>query len=171
MVGEETTMAEGCKPWWQGRRGEWYVAGQVLLGLLVFCGPGTWPGLPYWPPRLAVVARATGAILMATGAGLLAVGGWYLGRRLTPLPLPKANGDLVQTGPYRLVRHPMYAGGLLLGYGWALWTCGWLTLAYATGLLVFLDRKSAREERWLAERFPEYPNYQRRVRKLIPWIY
>ena len=106
-----------------------------------------------------------------SGVCLLLAGLVRLGSNLTPLPFPKEDATLVQTGPYRLVRHPMYSGGIILAYGWALAAGGWLTLAYATVLLVFLDIKSAREEQWLAERFPDYSDYQRRVRKLIPFVY
>ena len=48
---------------------------------------------------------------------------------------------------------------------------GWLTFVYVAALFVLLDVKSRREERWLVEKFPEYPAYQRRVRKLIPFVY
>jgi protein-S-isoprenylcysteine O-methyltransferase Ste14 len=65
----------------------------------------------------------------------------------------------------------MYAGGIALAYGWALVVRGGLTLVYATVLLIFLELKSAREERWLAAKFPDYRDYQRRVRKLIPFIH
>jgi len=65
----------------------------------------------------------------------------------------------------------MYAGGILLACGWALVAHGWVTLVYAAVLVVLLDIKCAREERWLVEKYPEYPDYQRRVRKLIPFVY
>jgi protein-S-isoprenylcysteine O-methyltransferase Ste14 len=65
----------------------------------------------------------------------------------------------------------MYGGGLALALGWALYVRGWLTLGYVGVLFAFLDVKSRREERWLAERFPAYVTYQQRVRKLIPFVY
>ena len=59
----------------------------------------------------------------------------------------------------------------MLAFGWAFVARGWLTLAYAAILLAFLDLKSAREERWLEARYPEYAAYRERVRKLIPFVY
>jgi protein-S-isoprenylcysteine O-methyltransferase Ste14 len=158
-------------PWWRGTRGEWLVATQLVLIAVVFLGPRTLPGLPLWPAPLARISICTGAALASAGGCLLLAGLLRLGSNLTPLPYPKPHATLVQTGPYRLVRHPMYAGGIALAYGWALVVRGGLTLVYATVLLIFLELKSAREERWLAAKFPDYRDYQRRVRKLIPFIH
>ena len=109
--------------------------------------------------------------MMFAGSSLLLTGLIRLGRGLTPLPYPKDGAQLIQTGPFAVVRHPMYCGGLCLAFGWALYIQGWLTLGYVIALFVFLDAKSRREERWLAEKFPAYATYRRRVRKLIPFIY
>jgi protein-S-isoprenylcysteine O-methyltransferase Ste14 len=94
-----------------------------------------------------------------------------MGAAITPLPLPPDGARLIEGGPYRIVRHPMYAGAILMAFGWALAARGWLTLGYAALLFAFLDLKTRREERWLAERFPGYAAYRRRVRKLIPFVY
>jgi protein-S-isoprenylcysteine O-methyltransferase Ste14 len=164
-------MGSAPSPSWRGSRGEWYVVGQVVLIAVVFLCPRTLPGLPAWPEPLARISLFAGAALAFAGIGLLLAGSFGLGPNLTPLPFPRADAILVQTGPYRIVRHPMYAGGIALAYGWALFVRGWLTLGYATVLLVFLEVKASREERWLSDRFPDYPDYQRRVRKLIPFIH
>jgi protein-S-isoprenylcysteine O-methyltransferase Ste14 len=164
-------MSATRPPWWRGARGEWYVAAQLVLIAVVFLAPRTLPGLPAWPAPLAQIGVLAGSALMFAGGMLLLAGFVSLGPNLSPLPCPRPNATLVQTGPYRLARHPMYAGGVLLAYGWAFVVHGWLTLVYATILLVFLDIKSAREERWLTATFPDYAEYQRRVRKLIPFIY
>jgi protein-S-isoprenylcysteine O-methyltransferase Ste14 len=87
------------------------------------------------------------------------------------LPYPKEGTKLIEKGPFALVRHPIYSGGLVICLGWALYVQGWLTLGYVLVLFVFLDVKARREEKWLVERFPVYTNYQQRVRKLIPFIY
>ena len=44
-------------------------------------------------------------------------------------------------------------------------------IALAVVLLGFFDLKSRREERWLEERFPEYPAYRAQTRRLVPWLY
>jgi protein-S-isoprenylcysteine O-methyltransferase Ste14 len=158
-------------PWWKGTRGEWLVVMQVVLMGLVFLGPRTVFGQPTWSFPFPQVWPVAGGVSIVGGGALLIAGLVRLGRGLTPLPYPKDGAEFIQTGPYALVRHPMYSGGLALGLGWALYVQGWLTLGYVAALFVLLDVKSRREERWLAERFPAYAAYQQRVRKLVPFIY
>ncbi len=158
-------------PWWKGRRGEWYVVAQIALILLVFIGPRTLNGWPAWHAPFVWLASAGGGIVFLAGILLLAAAIFRLGPNVTPVPYPKEQGTLVETGPYRFVRHPMYCGGMMIALGWALLVHGWLTLAYAAIMLAFFDIKSRREERWLKEKFPGYGSYQKRVRKLIPFVY
>ncbi len=148
----------------RGPRGEWYVAGQILLMALVFFGPRgdlSMPGL----------FRVVGGVCLALGIGLFASGFLQLGSNLTPLPKPKKDATLVTTGPYRIVRHPIYSGGSLVALGWAFWVLSWLTLGYAIVLFAYLDFKSRREERWLVAKYLDYREYQRRVHRLIPFLY
>jgi len=161
----------GHGPWWKGARGEWLVVLQVVLMLLVFFGPRTLGGHPTWPFPWRRACPILGAVLMVTGGALLGTGIVRLRRSLTPLPYPRDGAELIQTGPYALVRHPMYAGGLVLALGWALLVHSWLTLAYVAVFFVFADIKSRREEHWLTEKFPAYAAYRKRVRKLIPFVY
>ena len=151
--------------------GEWYVVGQIALILLVFFGPHTFPGWPKWMSPFTWLVSIGGGILLAAGVLLLAVAIFRLGTNLTAVLYPKEQGTLIETGPYRLVRHPMYCGGILISLGWAFLVHGWLTLGYAIMILVFFYVKSRREEEWLKAKFPGYREYQKRVRKLIPFIY
>jgi len=158
-------------PWWKGARGEWLVVAQVALIALVFFGPRAVSGGRGIAFPLPGVARIVGMVLMILGGALLFAGIFRLGKGLTPLPYPRDGSALVETGAFGLVRHPMYGGGLVLALGWALCVRSWLTLAYVVILFAFLDLKSRREERWLAEKFPGYESYRRRVRRLIPFLY
>lgn len=156
---------------WLGRRGEGYVALQaVLLALLLF-GPRHLTALPDWPAWSRWPAHLAGLALMVAGLALALASAFRLGRGLTPLPHPRDDCKLVTSGPYALVRHPIYSGILLAAFGWGCFVQGGLSLVWAFCLLIFFDIKSRREEAWLTERFPAYRAYQQRVRKLLPFIY
>ncbi len=158
-------------PWWRGTRGEWYLVPQAGLFILLAVGPRTWPGLPEWTAGWSRASAVAGGVLLVAGAFLAGAGAVNLGRNLTPLPRPKDDATLVVTGAYRIVRHPIYSGLAAMAFGWGLWVHGWLTLGYALLLFLFFDLKSRREETWLTEKYPTYADYQRRVRKLIPFVY
>jgi len=164
-------MSEPGAPWWKGERGEYYVVAQVFLFALVLFGPAAIPGMEPWSEPLATAARVAGALLMVAGALLSASGILRLGDNLTPLPYPKECAELVQSGPYRIVRHPIYSGLIIAALGLGLWRTSLLTLGYALLLLVFFDVKSRKEEAWLAEKYAGYAEYRTRVKKLLPWIY
>jgi methanethiol S-methyltransferase len=155
---------------WVGERGEGYVVLQVLLIALVLFGPRTWPGLPAWPASLVRIALPVGIVLMALGTAFMVSGIVALGRNLAAVPRPKQGATLVERGPYRIVRHPMYTGAILIAFGWAFAVSGWLTFLYACLIVVFLAKKTAREERWLCQELPGYVDYQRRVGRLIPFV-
>lgn len=95
---------------------------------------------------------------------------WRLGR-FNVLPDVLAGARLVTSGPYRFIRHPMYAA-LLLG------TLGLVgnaptPLRVATWVVLMIDFlfKLNYEEKLLSERFPDYPAYQKISKRLIPWVY
>ena len=94
-----------------------------------------------------------------------------LPRSFSPFPRPVEGAPLIETGAYRLVRHPIY-GGLILGaLGWALVTSSVVALVGGGLLFVLFAAKGRREEAWLAAIHPDYGAYQRRTKRLIPWIY
>ena len=151
-----------------GPRGEgWVVLQGVLLVAIAACGLLT----PAWSGPARALTSAVGAVLVALG-GLLAVAGVRdLRENLTPLPRPRDTGDLVETGAYRLARHPIYGGLVLASLGWGLVIAVPAAIALGLGLLAFFDLKSRREEAWLVDRFPGYPAYRGRTRRLIPFVY
>ncbi len=159
-------------PWWRGSHGEWYVVTQIALLVLMFLSPRTLPGWPIWTPNFIWLATIAGGFLLLAGVLLFVPAIFRLGSNLTAVPYPKEQGTLIETGPYKLVRHPIYSGVILSVFGWAFLAHGWLTLGYAIVILVFLDIKSRREEQWLKEKFLGYEAYQKRViHKLIPFLY
>ncbi len=94
-----------------------------------------------------------------------------LGKNLTPLPYPREDGELVQTGIYSIVRHPLYSGLILGALGWTIFQMSLSHFIATAILLIFFDIKSNREETWLTQKYPDYSEYRQRVKKLIPGIY
>jgi len=125
---------------------------------------------PVWDGPVRVVGVVVGLGLMAIGGWLAIRGARDLGDALTPLPHPRDGSTLVQTGVYANIRHPIYGGIVLGSFGWGLCWASVATLVLAAILWAFFTIKSMREEAWLVERFPEYPAYRARTRRLIPWI-
>ena len=158
--------AQGTPGLW-ARGGGWVVAQLLLAGLALVAA---WIG-PRLPTPVRRVSRLVGAPVLGLGALTLLLGTAGLGRNLTPFPMPKSDATLVQDGAYGYVRHPIYSGIVLGVIGWALLGGRWAGLLAALAVGVFFDAKASREEGWLIARFPEYPAYRRRVRKLIPYVY
>ena len=149
--------------------GGWWVVAQFPLLILAYLIPD-WTGRQLPLPELDWVAWL-GLVLVVIGALQFAAGAVALGPALTPFPRPLKKAVLRTRGVYGLVRHPIYTAVLLMAIGWALYQHSPAGLAFDAVLFLFFDRKAAREEKWLVERFADYPAYRRRVKKLIPWIY
>lgn len=154
-----------------GPRGEGWVLGQfVLLGLIALLSLPRLPDL-LPPDGVSWLAFATGAMALAVAGSTLLSGFRDLGRNLTPLPRPRDDAELVESGIYTTVRHPIYAGLILAGLGWSTLTRSLPAIVVAVLLAIYLDLKSRREEAWLAERYPGYAAYARRTKRFVPRVY
>lgn len=121
--------------------------------------------------RYSPVIVIAGMVLMLVGAGVALAGAMALGRNLTPFPKPSDSAQLVRHGIYAVIRHPLYTSVIAVALGWALVWQSWPALLVAVMLVPFFHAKARHEERWLREKFPDYADYERRVRRFIPWIY
>jgi protein-S-isoprenylcysteine O-methyltransferase Ste14 len=86
-------------------------------------------------------------------------------------PLPRAGGRLIQHGPYRWIRHPMYTALLLAAVAAARFANDletWLVLAALAAVLV---TKAHVEERAMTQRHPSYRDYQQRTWRFVPGLY
>jgi protein-S-isoprenylcysteine O-methyltransferase Ste14 len=78
-----------------------------------------------------------------------------------------------QEGPYRFVRHPAYSGVLLICIGFGVAVQNWLSLAVAVvpSVAAILYRIRVEERELASSLGTEYVQYQKRTRRLIPWIW
>lgn len=112
-----------------------------------------------------------GAALVAVGLLFSAAARMQLGGNWSGTVTLKQDHTLTRSGPYRVVRHPIYTGMLLAVLGTAVAEGEWRALvAFAAVLAAFL-RKVRIEERFMLEAFgEEYAGYQREVPALVPWL-
>src|SRR5204863_6983226 len=95
-----------------GPRGEGWLAVQLLLGAAIAgCG---FVGV-YWPGLADSFLGILGLLIAVAGTLLVVLGLLALGRSFTPLPRPRVRTRLRESRIFRLVRHPVYGGAILLG--------------------------------------------------------
>ena len=145
---------------------------------------GMWAGillnfwLPLWLPSASITWHRTlifslGIILMLLGVAFR----WYairaLGQYFTRDVAVHPSQQIVQTGPYRYIRHPAYSGTLLTMLGLGLTMTNWASViaVVAGALLGHLYRISV-EEKTLCEQIGQpYVEYMQHTRRLLPFIF
>ena len=117
--------------------------------------------------------RSVGLIVFLAGLALRWYAIIYLGRFFTVNVAIAADHRLIDTGPYRYVRHPSYSGALLAFLGLGLCIANWLSLACALipTFFAFLWRIRVEEAALSAGLGDAYREYMHHTRRLIPAIY
>lgn len=135
------------------------VALQFILIMLV--------AYPFHAPTLTVLNVS----LFTLGIIVLFLALFAMKRRtFTVMPEPKQQGELVMSGIYRLVRHPMYLAVLLCAIGASLaYREDWKWYLSAL-LMLLLIAKIRREEKLLLKRYPDYAAYRAKVKSIIPFL-
>lgn len=129
-----------------------------LLGALLLTGP-------WFASSIGFTLQALGGLL-----GVWAIQTMHIGH-FNIIPDPKPDSDLVQAGPYKFIRHPMYMAILLVFTPLVIEHISLLRLGIWAGLVTTLLAKLHYEESLLKCRYSDYTDYQTRSHKLIPYIY
>lgn len=127
--------------------------------------------LRYSQPLASLPLRIFGLVLCIIGVSLAIYARKYLGRNWGMPMSHKEDGELVTSGPYSVIRHPIYTGVMmaLLGTGLASYPL-WIAFS-VIGCIYFIFSAIQEEKRMLREFSGEYPAYMARTKRLIPLIY
>lgn len=121
----------------------------------------------------APAARVIGVVIYAMGLGLRWYAIIYLGRFFTVNVAIATDHQLIDTGPYRYVRHPSYTGALAAFLGLGLVLANWASVALVTIPIfaVFARRMRVEEAALLQGLGAQYRAYMDRTQRLIPGVY
>ncbi|MBL7646510.1 MAG: isoprenylcysteine carboxylmethyltransferase family protein [Candidatus Hydrogenedentes bacterium] len=153
--------------------GFWLAAGTGLF-FLTFCATAALRLIaPDWLPWLELPLsgplRWLGLALMSLGAALHLWGARHLGRNLTVTISTIEGHQLVTTGPYRWIRHPLYTGGMLESLGACLLLASGIVGASALAFWILIVVRTPREEARLLETFgADYTRYAKQVGRFLP---
>jgi protein-S-isoprenylcysteine O-methyltransferase Ste14 len=114
--------------------------------------------------------QGIGLALFVLGLALAVWARTYIGRNWGMPMSEKADPELVTTGPYSVIRHPIYSGIILAMIGTTLAvSLYWLVAVVLVG--AYFLYSAAMEERYMTEVFPEaYPRYKQSTKMLIPFV-
>ena len=158
---------------YQERRGFLRYALPLLIGAyLIFKGPRLSDPLDLRViPHVAAIAW-TGAVLCIAGLGFCVWARFTLGRNWSGVVTFKGGHELIMRRPYAIVRHPIYTGLLVMIVGTV------IVFGHVAGIIALpfvcwgLWIKLRYEEKLMREKFPDqYAAYQRRVKRLIPFVF
>ena len=138
--------------------------GLFFLSLLMFSGNSEAP--------MALPLALLGCLLGLAGAGLVVRSRAELGPAWSLVPRADQDMGLVTTGPYRLVRHPIYLGLALLAMGEALAFNSWpAVLIVLSGIVPTFAWRARAEEELLSRTFDErYALYRKQTKMIIPHL-
>ena len=112
-----------------------------------------------------------GLVLFAVGLGFAIWARVHIGRNWGTPMSQKDDPELVTSGPYHLVRHPIYSGILIAGVGTAV-ALSWFWLIAVVLAGIYFVYSATVEERNMAKQFPEtYPAYRRSTKMLVPFVF
>ena len=93
-----------------------------------------------------------------------------LDRNLTPFPTPKENGNLIRTGLYKFVRHPIYSGIILSAFGFGFYQGSLWKISVGIVLWILFHFKSKYEEYLLSKHFSDYEMYKKTTSRFFPFL-
>jgi protein-S-isoprenylcysteine O-methyltransferase Ste14 len=144
----------------------------IIPAAVLLTVPGSrlhWLGMRFLPDTM--IPYWLGLLMVIAGLAFAVWARMHLGRNWSGTVTVKENHELIRSGPYAIVRHPIYTGLLLAILGTAVVLGEWRGLLAFCFLTIAFLLKLRREERFMEESFPDtYPSYRAQVPALIPLL-
>jgi protein-S-isoprenylcysteine O-methyltransferase Ste14 len=157
------SMKRGRMPWSRELRIRVVIVGIAIVLVRLGAFRGQRVNTDLW-------VAGIGLVLFALGLGFAIWARLHLGRNWGTPMTQKFEPELVTSGPYRLVRHPIYSGILVAGIGTVV-ALSWLWITVVALAGIYFVYSAGVEERYLTDEFPDdYPAYKRSTKMLIPFI-
>jgi protein-S-isoprenylcysteine O-methyltransferase Ste14 len=160
----------GARAWWREIGLSLVVLVLILLAWRISVFIHAWRNPWLHAVNTSLLLGLVGSAFCALGVGLAIAARVRLGQNWGMPMSRKENPELVSTGPYALVRHPIYAGILLAMLGSTIGqSIFWLQPLILFG--IYFIYSARREEKLLTEQFPEqYPAYMYKTKMLVPFL-
>jgi protein-S-isoprenylcysteine O-methyltransferase Ste14 len=169
LLRERATVLHAGQPWADRvLLGTWMTGLAVLVALAGYdgLGPQRWGAPPSWLAFVGLVAFIAGWALITH---VLIVNAYAVS---VVRHQQERHQVVVEAGAYRVIRHPLYAGGILYTVGLCFWLQSWLAVLASVVPLAALVCRIAIEEPLLRERLPGYRAYAERVRyRILPGVW
>jgi protein-S-isoprenylcysteine O-methyltransferase Ste14 len=169
-AGSANRSIGGARAWWREIGLSLGVLFLILLAWRISVFIHAWRNPWLHAVNTSLLSGLVGSAFCALGVGLAIAARVRLGQNWGMPMSRKENPELVSTGPYALVRHPIYAGILLAMLGSTIGqSIFWLQPLILFG--IYFIYSARREEKLLTEQFPEqYPAYMHKTKMLVPFL-
>ena len=141
------------------------VVSVLAFGSMVAGLAGLYYAHALFTANAAVIAIQGAAVALMIAARIT------FGRRSFHAAANPTAGGIVTSGPYRYIRHPIYAAVLYFTCASALAHSSPTSIAWVAVITAGAFTRMLLEERMLVERYPEYREYKARVKRIVPYVF
>lgn len=121
--------------------------------------------------KIPELIRGIAVGMIVTRILILAIALLQLNKNLSPFPTPKTGSQLIQTGLYKFIRHPIYTGILISLFGYSIYSSSIFRLVLTLSLYALFIIKTRYEEKLLLERYDDYASYRKRTGRFFPKVF
>jgi|ERR1043165_1501255 protein-S-isoprenylcysteine O-methyltransferase Ste14 len=138
-----------------------------ILGLLLMIGAL----VALYKIGVLFTAQPIAIALQLVAVALMVWARVTFGRRSFHAAANPTAGGLVTTGPYRIIRHPIYTAACL--FGWGAIVVHWSLVSVALGMLLLLGAlvRMMCEEQLIKQKYPEYADYAKVTKRMVPYLF